>query len=72
MSRRQATKRWKGKDIIKDLASKGIIIMAASKKGAAEEAPLAYKDVDEVVLATHEAGLARRVVKLKPLACIKG
>ena len=72
MSRRQATKRWKGTDIIKTLASRGIIIMAASKKGAAEEAPLAYKDVDEVVLATHEAGLARGVVELKPMACIKG
>ena len=72
MSRRQAQKKWKGKDIIKSLASKGIIIMAASKRGAAEEAPMAYKDVDEVVLATHKAGLARMVAKLKPMACIKG
>ncbi len=72
MSRRQAQKKWKGKDIIKSLASKGIIIMAASKRGAAEEAPMAYKDVDEVVLATHKADLARMVAKLKPMACIKG
>ncbi len=72
MSRRQATKRWKGKNIIQSLASKGILVLAASKKGAAEEAPDAYKDVDEVVNATHEAGLARRVVKLKPMCVIKG
>ena len=72
ISRRQATKRWKGKDIIKSLAQQGIIIMAASKKGAAEEAPMAYKDVDKVVNSTHEAGLARRVVKLRPMCCIKG
>jgi len=72
MSRRQALKRWKGKEVIKSLASKGIIIRAASKRGAAEEAPGAYKDIDEVVKATHAASLARLVVRLRPLACIKG
>jgi tRNA-splicing ligase RtcB len=72
MSRRQALKRWKSKDVIEDLREQGILIRAASKKGAAEEAPQAYKDVDLVVDSTHAAGLAKKVAQLKPLACIKG
>ena len=72
MSRRQALKRWKGSGIINDLAQQGILLRAASKKGAAEEAPAAYKDVSLVVEATHQAGLAGKVARLRPLACIKG
>jgi len=72
MSRRQATKRWKGASVIKSLASQGIMVRAVSKRGAAEEAPGAYKDVDEVVDSTHNARLAKKVVRLRPLACIKG
>jgi RNA-splicing ligase RtcB len=40
--------------------------------GAAEEAPAAYKDIEEVAEATEHAGLARRVAELRPLVCIKG
>jgi len=40
--------------------------------GLAEEAPMAYKDVSEVVEAIHNAGLARKVVRLRPIGCIKG
>jgi tRNA-splicing ligase RtcB len=72
MSRRQAQKRWKGKGVVNDLASQGILVRAASMRGAAEEAPQAYKDVAGVVEATHQAGLARKVAKLRPMACIKG
>lgn len=72
MSRRQAAKTWKGKSVINELAHQGILLRTASTKGAAEEAPLAYKDVTRVVEATHAAGLARKVAELKPLACIKG
>jgi len=72
MSRRQATKRWKGKSIIDSLAHQGITIKAKSRKGAAEEAPEAYKNVSLVVDSTQEAGLAGKVAKLTPLACIKG
>lgn len=72
MSRRQAVKKWKGKSIINDLSSQGIIVRAASKKGTAEEAPQAYKNVDQVVDTTHKANLARKVAKLRPLACLKG
>ena len=41
-------------------------------RGIAEEAPMAYKDVDDVVRIVHNAGLSKKVVKLVPLAVIKG
>jgi tRNA-splicing ligase RtcB len=72
MSRTQALKRWQGKELIRDLASKGILIRTQSMRGAAEEAPGAYKDVDEVAAATEHAGLAKRVAFLRPKVCIKG
>jgi tRNA-splicing ligase RtcB len=72
MSRKKATKTWSAKDVIGDLARQGILVKAASKKGAAEEAPMAYKNAEMVVEATHRAGLARKVARMKPLACIKG
>jgi len=50
----------------------GIIIRSRSLRGVAEEAPKAYKDVDAVVNATHNANLAKKVARLTPLACIKG
>lgn len=72
MSRNAALKKWKGKDVIKQLADKGILIRTASYRGAAEEAPDAYKDVSEVVDAIDKAGLAKKLAKVRPLACIKG
>jgi tRNA-splicing ligase RtcB len=72
MSRNAALKRWHGGDLVKELAGKGILIRTASLRGAAEEAPGAYKDVDRVAEATEQAGLARRVAFLRPKACVKG
>jgi tRNA-splicing ligase RtcB len=72
MSRKQATKRWHGKDVVMHLSQKGIIIKGASLRGVAEEAPGAYKDVTTVVDATEKAGLARKVARLEPLICVKG
>ena len=72
MSRKQATKNWSGREIVKSLAHKGIIIKSASFKGIAEEAPGAYKDVITVADATEKAGLAKKVAKLAPLICVKG
>jgi len=72
MSRHQALKLWRGKQVIQELAQKGILIRSASMRGVAEEAPDAYKDVDLVAEATEKAGLARRVAFLKPKVCIKG
>jgi tRNA-splicing ligase RtcB len=72
MSRKQATKRWRGGEIVKSLAHRGIIIKGPSYRGIAEEAPDAYKDVNVVVDATEKAGLAKKVAKLAPLVCVKG
>ncbi len=72
MSRKAALKQWRGKNTIEELAGKGILIRTRSMRGAAEEAPGAYKDVDMVVEATQHAGLARRVALLLPKICIKG
>ena len=72
MSRTQAKKKWRGDALLKELGARGIIIRTHSYSGAAEEAPGAYKDVTAVVDATHNAGLAKKVVMVKPLACIKG
>jgi tRNA-splicing ligase RtcB len=72
MSRRRATKLWQGKHVVQELAEQGIVIRSPSLRGVAEEAPGAYKDVSSVVESAEQAGLAKRVAKLKPLICIKG
>jgi tRNA-splicing ligase RtcB len=72
MSRNQATTRWQGRAVVDDLAARGILIRSPSLRGVAEEAPGAYKDVGAVVDAAESAGLARKVVRLEPLICIKG
>ncbi|MCP9439993.1 MAG: RtcB family protein [Nitrospira sp.] len=72
MSRHQATRRWQGREVVKELAGRGILIRSPSMRGVAEEAPGAYKDVSEVVDAADEAGLAKKVARLEPLVCIKG
>lgn len=72
MSRHQALKQWRGRELIDELAQKGIYIRTRTMRGVAEEAPGAYKDVDQVAEATEASGLARRVAYLRPLACVKG
>lgn len=72
MSRNQALKRWDGRRLIQELLQQGILIRTRSMRGAAEEAPGAYKDVDQVAAITEQAGLARRVAFLRPKVCIKG
>lgn len=72
MSRSKAKKIVKGKELRQRLESKGIVVCCASSSGLAEEAPIAYKDVDNVVSVVHDAKLARKVARLKPLAVIKG
>ena len=72
MSRAQATKRWRGRELMDELAERGILIRSPSPRGVAEEAPGAYKDVNAVVEASEKSGLSRRVAKLEPLICIKG
>jgi tRNA-splicing ligase RtcB len=72
MSRHAAARQWRGREVIDELARQGILIRTRSLRGAAEEAPGAYKDVHAVAAATEQAGLARRVAYLRPLVCIKG
>ncbi len=72
MSRNAALKRWRGRELIDELAGRGILIRTRSMRGAAEEAPGAYKDVDRVAEATEKAGLAKRVAFLRPKVCVKG
>ena len=72
MSRHEATRKWRGHEVVEELGGRGIEVRSPSMRGVAEEAPDAYKDVDAVVDAAHHAGLARKVARLEPLVCIKG
>ncbi|HEY7991048.1 MAG TPA: RtcB family protein [Stellaceae bacterium] len=72
MSRHAAARRWRGRQVVDQLAERGIVIKSPSSRGVAEEAPGAYKDTDAVVDAAHRAGLARKVARLEPIVCIKG
>jgi len=72
MSRRAATRKFPGSEVVQNLEDKGIIIKYWGLRGIAEEAPMAYKDVNSVVQIVHNAGLAKKVAKLVPLAVIKG
>lgn len=72
MSRHQATHQWQGRQIVNELAARGILIRCRSMRGVAEEAPGAYKEVSAVVDAADQAGLARKIAKLVPVICVKG
>jgi len=72
LSRRQAKKRVEGTQLRASLEAQGIAVRARSLSGLAEEAPIAYKDVDEVVKVVQAVGIARKVARLKPVAVIKG
>ncbi|MEX2288168.1 MAG: RtcB family protein [Planctomycetaceae bacterium] len=72
MSRHQALKNWRGRELVDELERQGIIIRSPSYRGVAEEAPGAYKDVSAVVDAADAAGLSRKVAMLRPVVCIKG
>lgn len=71
-SRIKSSEAWKGKDPIAFMKTKGVDVMASSKRTIVEEMPDAYKDVDQVVQAVEEAGLANRVARLCPSLVIKG
>jgi tRNA-splicing ligase RtcB len=72
MSRTAALKEAAGRRIDKELAAKGIIARAQSRKGLAEEQPKAYKNVDDVVEVVHQAGLSKKVARMRPIGVIKG
>lgn len=72
LSRTQARKKAKGKDVLESLRHQNIYVRTQSVKSIAEEAPQAYKDIEAVIAATANAGQAMPVARLKPLASIKG
>ena len=72
MSRNKARKLVRGRDLLRRLEKRGILVRAASLRGVAEEAGLAYKDVDAVAEAAELAGLSKRVAHLVPVGNVKG
>jgi len=72
MSRRKAKKMVRGSTLQQEMEARGIHVRAGSMAGLAEEAPIAYKDVDRVIKVVHGAGIARKVARIVPLAVIKG
>jgi tRNA-splicing ligase RtcB len=72
MSRHEALRHWKGRQVVDELAARGIIVRSPSSRGVAEEAPGAYKDVAAVVDAADRVGLSHKVARLEPLVCVKG
>ena len=72
MSRNQARKQWRGEEVVRDLRERGMQVRSPSMRGVAEEAPGAYKPVEEVVEAAEASGLSRRVARLVPKITIKG
>jgi tRNA-splicing ligase RtcB len=72
LSRTAARKQVAGAELKRELEARGIVVRCPSAKGLAEEAPLAYKDVDRVVRVVERAGLARRVARLVPIGVVKG
>ncbi len=72
MSRTQATKMSKGRAVHRDMADKGVIVMASGRGTLREEIPEAYKNLDEVVAVVHRAGISKKVARLRALGCIKG
>ncbi|MGE3953805.1 MAG: RtcB family protein [Parachlamydiales bacterium] len=71
-SRHKSSAAWRGRDPLHYMEAQGVTVRATSMRTITEEMPDAYKDVDTVVEAVEEAGLARRVVRLKPHLVIKG
>jgi tRNA-splicing ligase RtcB len=72
LSRAAAKRASRGRDLYADMAQRGVIVRAQGRATIAEEMPYAYKDVADVVDVVHEAGISRKVARLRPLAVVKG
>jgi len=72
MSRTQAIKQSRGRSIAQEMEQRGVIVMAEGRATLAEEVPEAYKDVSDVVEVVHQAGISRKVARIRPLGVIKG
>jgi tRNA-splicing ligase RtcB (3'-phosphate/5'-hydroxy nucleic acid ligase) len=72
LSRKAATKLAKGRSIGRELEDRGILVRWTGRGTLGEEMSEAYKDVSQVVEVVHQAGIARKVARLRPLAVVKG
>ena len=72
LSRHEAIRRARGRNIEKELAAKGVWVRSSGRETLGEEMPEAYKDVEAVVKVVSGAGLARKVARFRPLVVIKG
>lgn len=72
MSRHAAKKEVSGRKLKVELEKEGIFIQAGSIRGLAEEAPIAYKDIHDVIGVVHQVGIAKKVAKLRPVIVVKG
>ncbi len=72
LSRHAAVRQFRYDEVTRELRARGIVVRSASREGVTEEAPGAYKDVEEVVRVAEGAGLTRRVARLVPLGVVKG
>lgn len=71
-SRTAAAKAFNAGKLVSDLEKKGIFVKAAGRAIIVEEAPLAYKDVNDVVNVVHNAGISKKVCRMRPLGVVKG
>jgi tRNA-splicing ligase RtcB len=72
LSRAAANRQVTGSELRKQLEAQGIVVRCPSNAGLAEEAPVAYKDVERVAAVVQAAGLATRVARLRPIGVVKG
>lgn len=72
LSRAAATKASKGRSIREEMEEKGIVVIASGRGTLREEIPEAYKNIDDVVDVVHNAGISRKVARLRAVGCIKG
>jgi tRNA-splicing ligase RtcB (3'-phosphate/5'-hydroxy nucleic acid ligase) len=72
LSRKAASQRYNASRVIEELEKKGIVLMASGKDTISEEAPGAYKDIDDVIGAVNGAGISKKVCRMRPLGVIKG
>jgi tRNA-splicing ligase RtcB (3'-phosphate/5'-hydroxy nucleic acid ligase) len=72
LSRKAASQNYTASAVVQQLEEKGIAIMASGHSTIAEEAPGAYKNIDDVISAVHGAGISKKVCRMRPLAVLKG
>ena len=72
LSRHRAKRAARGRNIIREMGDKGIVVRAAQRGAVDEEISEAYKDVADVVEVIHGAGISRKVARLRPIIVVKG